>query len=119
MIVLILICYTYSRVCRYSRVATQSVLPQTEMSRQPRLPVPVMLDKRGLGAEALAAVDALERLLPGVDPHVDVEQGDVGEPLGAESALVLKCLHRLVATPVYTLVGYRYHFKKIGTRKNK
>ena len=58
-----------------------------------------MLDEGGLGAEALAAVDALEGLLPRVDPLVDVEQGDVGEPLAAEVAPVLKRFHRLVGPP--------------------
>jgi len=58
-----------------------------------------VLDERGLGAEALAAVHALEGFLSGVDPLVNVEEGDVREPLGTEAAPVLERLHRLVTSP--------------------
>ena len=63
--------------------------------------IPVVFDEWGLWAKALAAVNALEGLLPGVDPEVDVEEGDVGEPLCTEAALVLERLHRLVASPAH------------------
>lgn len=60
--------------------------------------VPVVFDEGGLRAEALAAVNTLERFFPGVDPLVDVEEGDVGEPLGTVVALVLERLDRLVGS---------------------
>lgn len=58
-----------------------------------------MFDEGGLRAEALAAVYALEGFLPRVDPLVDIEEGNVWEPLGTEVTLVLERLRGLVAAP--------------------
>lgn len=60
--------------------------------------VPVVFDEGGLRAEALAAIFALIRLLTRVHALVDVEEGDVWEPLGTVVALVVECLRRLVCS---------------------
>lgn len=52
--------------------------------------VSVVLDKTGLGTKTLTTIIALKWLLASVDPLMDLEEGHMGESLGAEGTGVCK-----------------------------